>query len=408
LDFLKSFHTIRRITAMKKSISKILVIFIGLVLSISLGVGSAAAAPVVKEWKVPFLIFLTGPYAGFGKQIKWGVDEAVREINAAGGIAGRPIVIEYHDTGIDPAKAAAEMSKVVEHSLVIFGPIGAPPAKAALPLVAREKAFAMAVTIGAEISIQFQPYTVHLTDTFEKVTPPAVNEWIKRNSDMKKVVQFLFPLDPTFAVVIKVQEDIMKAHGIEVMPTVELGEGVDMASAVVKAMADKPDGFTIMTLPIDAAKIMKELDKRGVKDKSKILGACVVDDPSFYELGKGCINGTYLWNFVNSMSEKPKWKALFRKYREAFPEFKDPTFGVIFNYDMVYLTKMAIEATGATGDPAKLAEERKKIMDYCRNLKGFPGVQYDYDTIDGLGRTPTFLFQVQGDQKQLVKTFAPM
>ncbi len=108
------------------------------------------------------------------------------------------------------------------------------------------------------------------------------------------------------------------------------------------------------------------------------------------------------------MSEKPKWKALFRKYREAFPEFKDPTFGVIFNYDMVYMTKMAIEVTGATGDPAKLAEERKKIMDYCRNLKGFPGVQYDYDTVDGLGRTPTFLFQVQGDQKQLVKTFAPM
>jgi ABC-type branched-subunit amino acid transport system substrate-binding protein len=100
---------------MKKSIHKILVIFIGLILTISLGAGSAAAEPVVKEWKIPFLIFLTGPYAGFGKQIKWSVDEAVREINAAGGISGRPIVIEYHDTGIDPAKAAAEMSKVVEH-----------------------------------------------------------------------------------------------------------------------------------------------------------------------------------------------------------------------------------------------------------------------------------------------------
>ncbi|MBW2619328.1 MAG: ABC transporter substrate-binding protein [Deltaproteobacteria bacterium] len=51
------------------------------------------AEPVVKEWRVPFLVFLTGPYAGFGEQIKWASDDATKEFNKAGGIAGRPIVI---------------------------------------------------------------------------------------------------------------------------------------------------------------------------------------------------------------------------------------------------------------------------------------------------------------------------
>ncbi|MGA2110290.1 MAG: ABC transporter substrate-binding protein, partial [Syntrophorhabdales bacterium] len=60
---------------------------------------ATAAQPVVKEWKIPSLIFLTGPFAGFGKQVKWATDEAVAEINAAGGVAGRPIVLEWHDTG---------------------------------------------------------------------------------------------------------------------------------------------------------------------------------------------------------------------------------------------------------------------------------------------------------------------
>ena len=291
---------------MKKSIRTIVVCLVGLLLSAFVGVGMAASAePVVKEWKIPSLLFLTGPYAGFGKQIKWATDEAAEEINAAGGIAGRPIVIEWHDTGIDPAKAAAEMSKVVKDSLVIFGPVGAGPTKAALPLVVREKAFAMPVSSGADVVSEFFPYAVHFSDRFDKVIPPPFGGWIKRNPDMKRVVQFLFPMDPTFADVAKIQGDVMRAHGIKVLPTVELGEGVDLASAVVKAMAEKPDGFTLVTLPIDAAKIMKELDKRGVKDKSKIIVFPVVDDGAFYELAKGYIDGVYIWHFLNTLSKSP-------------------------------------------------------------------------------------------------------
>ena len=74
---------------------------------------AAAEKPVVKEWRIPSLLFLTGPFAGVGEQIKWATDQAAAEINAAGGVAGKPLVIEWHDTGLDPAKGAAEMSKVV-------------------------------------------------------------------------------------------------------------------------------------------------------------------------------------------------------------------------------------------------------------------------------------------------------
>lgn len=398
----------RRYDMRKKTMQRILIGFFGLFLSVSFVITPATyAEPVVKEWKIPSLIFLTGPYAGFGKQIKWATDEAAAEINAAGGIAGRPLVIEWYDTGIDPAKAAAEMSKVVK-SLLIFGPVGAPNCKGALPLVVREKGFAMPVDSGADVVSEFFPYAIHNSDKFEMVTPPPTQGWAKRNPRMKTVIQFVFPFDPTFTDVAKYQAKTLEAQGIKVLPDVEISENVDLASSVIKAMSEKPDGFTMLTLPMDAVKIIKEIDKRGVKDKSSIMVFPVVDDPSFYELGKGYIDGAYVWHFLNMLSQSPRWQTLYSKYKKAFPEFKDPTLGVPCHYDMVYMFKAAVEKLAITGDPAKLVEERNKIREYCRNVKGFPGVQYTFDMVDGLGKTPTFLFRIEGNEKKLVETYPPL
>ena len=87
----------------------------------------------VTQWDIPFLVFLSGPYGGFGEQMKWSVEQAVVAMNDAGGIAGKPVNVTYNDTGLDPAKASAEMSKVVGDSLTIMGPVAAVEAKAAMP-----------------------------------------------------------------------------------------------------------------------------------------------------------------------------------------------------------------------------------------------------------------------------------
>jgi branched-chain amino acid transport system substrate-binding protein len=369
---------------------------------------ATAAQPVVKEWKIPSLIFLTGPFAGFGKQVKWATDEAVAEINAAGGVAGRPIVLEWHDTGIDPAKAAAEMSNVVRGSLVIFGPVGSPPTKGAMPIVAREKAFAMPVSSGAEVASEFFPYAVDFLPPATAHTPYTVPGWLKANPRIKTVVQFLFPMDPTFLIDCDLEKKTLESAGVKVLPRVELSEtGVDMSSVVVKAMTGKPDGFLFITLPMDSAKIILELEKRGVKDKSGILLSPLEDDPSLYEVGKGHLDGAYLRHFLNMESKAPKWQALYAKYRKAFPEFKAPTLGVPYNYDMVYMFKAAVEKTGITGDPEKLTEERETLRQYCRNVKGFPGVQETFDMVDGLATSKAFLFTIQNNEKKLLQTYVP-
>jgi branched-chain amino acid transport system substrate-binding protein len=361
----------------------------------------------VKEWKVPFLAFLSGPYAGFGKQIKWAADDAAGEINAAGGVAGKPIVIEYHDTALDPSKAAAEMSKVVNDSLIIFGPIAATETKAAMPLVVREKAFAMAIACGTDVNLEFQPYTVHFIGHYDETIGPPMRGWIKRNTGMKTVVQFVWPLDPTWVDIANAQRRAMEGEGLKVLPDVEVSEGVDMASVVVRAMSENPDGFVITVGPVEAGKIIKELDKRGVKDKSRIMIFATAHDPALFEIAGEYVKGAYHWNEINMWSDSPRWKALFARYREAFPEFPSPTIGVPLFYDMVYMAKAAIENTGVTGDPAKLAEERDKVRNYCRNLKDFPGVLGNFDVIDGIANPPSLLLQMTEKEAILVELYPP-
>jgi branched-chain amino acid transport system substrate-binding protein len=56
---------------------------------------------------------LTGPNAQYGTQWKQGFDLALDEINAAGGIKGRPLAYVFEDSQADPRQSVAVAQKFV-------------------------------------------------------------------------------------------------------------------------------------------------------------------------------------------------------------------------------------------------------------------------------------------------------
>jgi branched-chain amino acid transport system substrate-binding protein len=56
---------------------------------------------------------MTGPYASFGAQLKNGAEQAVADINAAGGVLGRKLRIEIGDDACDPKQAYSVAEKLV-------------------------------------------------------------------------------------------------------------------------------------------------------------------------------------------------------------------------------------------------------------------------------------------------------
>src|SRR5436190_271992 len=89
--------------------------------------------------RIGYLPALTGPSSSTGIGINRGVDLAVKEINAAGGVNGRKIELITRDTQSDPTKAvngAAELTRS-EKVQIIFGPVNSGEALAVTPMLAK-------------------------------------------------------------------------------------------------------------------------------------------------------------------------------------------------------------------------------------------------------------------------------
>ncbi len=78
--------------------------------------GAYAADPI----KIGVVTPMSGTYAGIGQQVKWGLELATKEVNAAGGIMGRQVELIYEDSEANPAVAVQKADKLFQVGKVDF------------------------------------------------------------------------------------------------------------------------------------------------------------------------------------------------------------------------------------------------------------------------------------------------
>ncbi len=382
---------------MKKLISVLVIVLF----ATALGFGQAKV--VVNEWQVPFLNCLTGQIAAIGEFLEWGAEYAAKEINASGGIAGKPVKVIPVDTALDPQKGSVEMAKIVENSLVAMGPVPEPVIMAAMPIAVENGMMSITATTSLEYAQKFFPWTVSWFPATLERLPPLVAAWAGEFKDMKQAVQFVVPYGPwpgMAAAHVKALQDL----NIKVLDQVDVpDDAVTFGPLVVKALEEKPDGIILVTHGEQAAKIIKELKSRGWKKMDHILVFSSADDAQLYATGGADLNGVQVYNYINLDISNPRYNAFkvaFAKAHNGMAPFSlSPNY-----YDALYMIKDAIEKTGVTGDPSKLAEERKKIADYCANVKDFHGLLFNWDMKDGIPTNkPGYVFEIQDGKKKLVK-----
>ncbi len=108
-----------------------------LALALTLGGAAFAQQGVTKDTlTVGSIQDLSGPLAGFGKQVRMGLLLAADEINEQGGVNGRKIVIKIEDSGYDPKKAVLAAQKLVNQDKIfaMIGHIGTAQNLAAMPV----------------------------------------------------------------------------------------------------------------------------------------------------------------------------------------------------------------------------------------------------------------------------------
>jgi branched-chain amino acid transport system substrate-binding protein len=115
------------------------------ILSAALAAGVAGLTPLAADQAAPEPIVLamsaafSGPSRGLGIEVYRGARAYFDEVNAKGGINGRPIVIKAYDDGYNPAPAIYNTIRAIEQdkALLLFSYVGTPTVTRVLPLLKR-------------------------------------------------------------------------------------------------------------------------------------------------------------------------------------------------------------------------------------------------------------------------------
>ena len=105
----------------------------------------ASPAETSPNTTAPIKVGAVLPFSGgvelYGRQAKLGLDLAAKEINADGGILGRPVEIIYEDDKTNPDAAVSATRKLIErdHVLAVIGPITSRNLNAIKPEIERAK-----------------------------------------------------------------------------------------------------------------------------------------------------------------------------------------------------------------------------------------------------------------------------
>src|SRR5690606_17243169 len=88
-------------------------------LALALAVALAATLATQASAAQPILVGVSTPLAGGaafqGQHVRWGAELAVEQINAAGGVLGRPLQLDVQDNACNPAEGVNSVGRMLEN-----------------------------------------------------------------------------------------------------------------------------------------------------------------------------------------------------------------------------------------------------------------------------------------------------
>ena len=146
--------------------------------------GAAVAQDTVK---IANLIELSGNGAAIGTNWTDAVNMAVEEINAAGGVLGKKIVVTNYDTQSTPGTSRAQMQKALDDEpYVVLGPIFSSSTRVNMALSKRAGVPQIVGSEAASITQQGHP-TIFRTSFGQAMGMPKLVKYLKETVKAKSV-----------------------------------------------------------------------------------------------------------------------------------------------------------------------------------------------------------------------------
>ena len=226
-----------------------------------------------EELKIGGMGSLSGGGTAWGLAVQRGVQLAIDETNASGGlkVGGKTYKLrlvmfddQYSSTG---GRTAAERLVNVEKVKYIIGPTGSPAVLAALPVTNAAKVIFLSDAYApAILKNDFHAaYNFRMTDTNVEFGPPMV-EWLHKNYPKLKKVALIAPNDAVGQAVLPPLAATYKANGFEVWTEMYDRGTKEFTPLLTRMIAQNVDVFDLNSnAPGEAGLLVKQARAVGYK-----------------------------------------------------------------------------------------------------------------------------------------------
>ncbi|WP_312649982.1 ABC transporter substrate-binding protein [Proteiniclasticum sp.] len=334
------------------------------------GCGSKEAVGAGDTVKVGLNYELSGSVSTYGTSLVNGIEFAVKEINAKGGVLGKQIELIKADNKSLGDEAANVSSRLATRDKVvaILGPATSGNVKAALPPAEENKvplisasSTADDVTFDAKGGVRQYVFKTCFSDSFQGVT--MANFAAKELGFLKTAILRDNTSDYSQGLTDAFKATYTALGGEIVSEEAYQAKDTDFKTLLTTIKAADPDVLFVPGYYEEVGLIIKQARELGID--VPILGADGFDSPKLVEIaGAENLNGTYYSNHYSSDDTSPEVIA----YRNAFKKVygSDPDAFNALGYDMAYMLADALERAGEV--------DREKLKDALAATENFKGI----------------------------------
>ncbi|MBZ4374344.1 ABC transporter substrate-binding protein [Corallococcus sp. AS-1-6] len=330
--------------------------------------GSATAAPPGPPPEGSILIgevgSLTGSEATFGISARNGIDLALQEANAAGGVRGQKLVVRVYDSQGRPEEGAQAATRLIAQDRVV-ALLGEAASSVSMAMADKAQAAKVPMITPTSTSPEVTKkgdyiFRVCFIDPFQGL---VMAKFARENLKLDKVA-VLTDNKSAFSVgLADVFNQKFKEFGGTIAGNESYSKGdTDFRAQLTSIKNLKPEAVFVPGYYTDVGIIARQAREVGLR--VPLLGGDGWDSDKLYELGGSALEGSYFSNHYSPDNPDPVVQNFLKKYKSAYGAVPDSV--AVLAYDAARLLVDAMKRAPDTSGPA--------LRDAIAATKDFPGV----------------------------------
>jgi branched-chain amino acid transport system substrate-binding protein len=320
-------------------------------LALALGFGLTLAGHASAQLKLGVAGPVTGSSASFGAQLKNGTEQAVADINAAGGIMGQKITLSYGDDAADPKQGVSVANKLAADGVkFVIGHFNSGVTIPASEVYQENGMLEITPSATNPTITERKMWNIFRTCGRDDQQGAVAGEYIAKNFKGKKVAVVHDKTTYGQGLADETKKKL-NAEGIKEV----LYEGVnagekDYSALVSKIKASGADLVYWGGLYTEGGLIVRQMRDQGVT--AILMGGDGIAADEFASVGGPGVEGT-LMTYGPDPRNRPEAKDVVEKFRAKKYE---PEAYTLYSYAGVEIIKQAAEAAKSL-DPKKVAAQ---------------------------------------------------